>query len=171
MSAKTKQTMRFCTRHRGKSPIACLLEPCKNPCMVVHTTNSLPDRDKGSKTQEAHAVRATLSLSLHKSLSIRRLNTSAPQTVTALSALQALRKCSVHNCAFSASLRECSAHPSRTTTFTSKGLIPDHCVTKEQQLHWRMREPSMTPTMSHESQIGSENQQRKPGRNSACTAL
>ena len=29
--------------------------------MIVHTTNSLPDRDKGNRTQEAHAVHATLS--------------------------------------------------------------------------------------------------------------
>ena len=96
-------------------------------------------------------------LSLHRCLSIRRLNISVPQTVTALSAPHAIR--------------QCSAHPSRTTIFTSKGWITDHCVTKKQRLHWRMCEPSKTPTMSHKSQVGSGNQQRKPGRKSACTAL
>ena len=30
MCARTKQTMRFCTRHRDKTPIACSLEPCAN---------------------------------------------------------------------------------------------------------------------------------------------
>ena len=116
--------------------------------------------------QNRSSMHATLSL--HKCLSIRRLNTSAPQTVTALSALQAPRKTALPA---PQALCECSAHPSRTTTSTSKGWIPDHCVTKEQQLHCQMREPSNTPTMSHESQIGSRNHQRKLGRKSACTAL
>ena len=39
-------------------------------------------------------------------------------------------------------LRECSVHLPRTTASASKGWIPDHCVTKEQQLHWRVSEPS-----------------------------
>ena len=42
-------------------------------------------------------------LFLHNCLSICRLNTSAPQTGTAITALQTPRKCSVHNCAPSAS--------------------------------------------------------------------
>ena len=32
-----------------------------DPWMIVYTTNSLPDRDEGNKTQEAHAVHASLS--------------------------------------------------------------------------------------------------------------
>ena len=35
MSAKTKQTLRFCTRYRSKSPIACSLEPCADVYMRV----------------------------------------------------------------------------------------------------------------------------------------
>ena len=42
-------------------------------------------------------------LFLHNCLLICRLNTSAPQTGTALTALQTPRKCYVHNCAPSAS--------------------------------------------------------------------
>ena len=42
--------------------------------------------------------------------------------------------------------------PAHQALRTSKGWVPDHCVTKEEQLHWRMCEPSNTSTMFHESQ-------------------
>ena len=46
MCASTKQTKRFCTRHRGKTSIACSLEPC----MKMHATITFPlDRDKGKE--------------------------------------------------------------------------------------------------------------------------
>ena len=35
MSARTKQTVRFCTRHRGRSPIAFSLEPCEDVHMII----------------------------------------------------------------------------------------------------------------------------------------
>ena len=100
MSARTKQTMRFCTRHRGKSPIACSLEPCTIcACLCTQQTLYLAEtRERGHRRRMP-----CMRLSPNKSLSIRSLNTSAPQTVTALSALQAPRKCSVHNCVSSAS--------------------------------------------------------------------
>ena len=49
MSARTKQTMRFCTRHRGKSPIACSLEPCANVHMRIL---SQQDRDTGRNNKQ-----------------------------------------------------------------------------------------------------------------------
>ena len=154
MSARIKQAMRFCTRHRGQSPIACLLEPCtiRARLCAQQTLYLTVTREAGHRRRMS-----CMRLFLHNCLSIRRLHTSAPHTVTALSAPQAPR--------------ECSAHRSRTTTSTSKGWTPDHCATKKKQLHWRMCEPSNTPTKLHESQIGSGNQQRKKqGENSACTA-
>ena len=60
-------------------------------------------------------------------------------------------------------LRECSFHLPSTTTSANNGLIPDHCVTKEQQLHWRVSEPSNTPTMLHESQHRSGTNIEKQG--------
>ena len=140
--------MRFCTGHRCKSPNACSLEPMHDPYMIVPTTNSLPDGDKGN------IMRMPCKRLLpHNCLSICRLNTSAPQSGTALTALQTPRKCSVHNCAPSASgtSRELRS-PFVNISFHEQGWVPDHCVTKEQQLHWRMCEPSNTSTMLHESQ-------------------
>ena len=96
MSARTKQAMRFCTGHRGKSPIACLLEPCTiRARLCAQQTLYLTETREAGHRRRMSCMR----LFLHNCLSIRRLNTSAPHTVTALSALQAPRTCSVHNCA------------------------------------------------------------------------
>ena len=43
-------------------------------------------------------------------------------------------------------------------------------MTKEQQLHWRMRDPSHTPTMLHESHIGQGTNREKQGENLHCPA-
>ena len=58
-----------CARHRGKTPIACSLEPCMN---MRATITFLPDRDKRKKRTEAACVACD---SLHRCLSTRRLNT------------------------------------------------------------------------------------------------
>ena len=107
-----------------------------DPCMIVHTTNSPPGRDKGSWTQEAPAVHATLS----PQLSVN------PQTQ---------HFCTTNcNCAPSASgtsqvlcpqLRSQRLRHFASVPFTLRERLPrardgfqTHCVTKEQQLHWRV---------------------------------
>ena len=98
----------------------------------------------------------------HNCLSIRKLNTSAPHTVTALSALRAPRMCSVHNCAPSASGTSRMLRPPFVNNdFHEQGMDFRPLRDKKKQLHWRMCEPSNTPTKLHESRIGSGNQKRK----------
>ena len=67
--------------------------------------------------------------------------------------------------------RECSVHLPLTTTPASKGWIPDRSVTKEQQLHWRVIEPSNTPTLLDGSQTRSGNQQRTKQQGEHLPAL
>ena len=53
MCARTKQTMRFCTRHRGKTPFACSLEPCAD---VRTTFLSQLNRDTGRRNKTTARV-------------------------------------------------------------------------------------------------------------------
>ena len=70
-----------------------------------------------------HVAARVIFSCLNRCLSTHRLNTSAPQTVTALSALQAPRKCSVHNCAPSASdTLRVSRSPPANNNFHEQGM-------------------------------------------------
>ena len=79
---------------------------------------------RGHTCSKRHvSARVIFSLCLNICLSTHRLNTSAPQTVTALSALQAPRKCSAHNCAPCASdTSRVSRSPSVNNNFHEQGM-------------------------------------------------
>ena len=119
--------------------------------MIVHTTNSLSDGDKGNRELKAHAVHATLSPQLSADLQTQHFCTtnwdcalSASDTSQVL--CPQLRSQRIkHFASVPLTLREQQLSRARDG-------FPDHCVTKEQQLRWRMCKPPISSTMLHESQ-------------------
>ena len=76
---KTKQTVRFCTRHRGKTPIACSLEPCADVCTTVL---SQLNRETGRKNAvpAQHTNRRTWLVSVQKQCTAEQVQREAEAT-------------------------------------------------------------------------------------------
>ena len=126
----------------------CTWEFCRN---WTETQEGSTNNCRGHTCSKRHvSARVIFSLCLNICLSTHRLNTSAPQTVTAVSTLQAPRKCSAHNCAPSASdTSRVFRSPSVNNNFHEQGMD--------------------SGGTSHKSGQGTNRE--KTRRTSACTAL